>query len=199
MANPLFFSNQFWMNVLFGTQPVDPTPTAQMTLKNRYNCHQESIQLHKASPIPKRRDPIRKTHLAPHRSTRFPTKGPMSPWRIQNREKAPAVTDRLQPNSLRRATKKTEKEYMIVYVRARVVKLTPTMIHLRGRRFSFSMEQCFAGSYRSYHRGDSLIGPRSANLYQTIFDHPNKPKLFPKDCQLWEKGMGEAHIGAKPF
>jgi hypothetical protein len=141
IANPLFFSNQFRMTVELGTHPVDPTPTAEMTLKNKYNCHQESMQLHKASPAPRRRDPIRKTHLALHRSTRFPTKGPMIPWRIQNSEKAPAVTERLQPNSLRRATKKTEKEYMTVYVRARVVKLTPTMIHLRGRRFSFSMEQ----------------------------------------------------------
>jgi len=65
----------------------------------------------------------------------------MIPWRIQNSEKAPAVTERLQPYSLSRATKKTEKEYMTVYVRARVVKLTPTIIHLRGRRFSFSIEQ----------------------------------------------------------
>jgi len=141
IASPLFFSNQFRMTVELGTHPVDPTPKAQMTLKNRYNCHRESIQLHKASPAPRRRDPIRKTHLALHRSTRFPTKGPMIPWRIQNIEKAPAVTERLQPNSLRRATKKIEKEYMTVYVRARVVKLTPTMIHLRGRRFSLSMEQ----------------------------------------------------------
>src|SRR4030042_237273 len=106
MANPLFFSNQFSMTVELGTHPVDPTPTAEMTLKNRYNCHRESIQLHKASPTPKRKDPIRKTHLAPHRSTRFPTKGPMTPCRTQNREKAPAVTERLQPNSLRSATKK---------------------------------------------------------------------------------------------
>ena len=184
MANPLFASNQFWMTVVLGTHPVDPTPTAQMTLKNRYKCHQAWIQLHKASPIPKRRDPSRKTHLAPHRSTRFPTKGPMTPWRTQNSENAPAVTERLQPNSLRRATKKTEKEYMTVYVRARVAKLTPTMIHVKGRRLSFFMGQRFTGSHRNGHVEDCSIGRTIHRFFLTVFDHPKKSKLFPKDCQL---------------
>jgi hypothetical protein len=45
-------------------------------------------------------------------------------------EKAPAQTDRLHPNSLRRATKKTEKEYQIAENRPRLTKLMPTMIQL---------------------------------------------------------------------
>ncbi len=52
-----------------------------------------------------------KTLLGPNLSTSLPTKGPAIPWVRIKKEKAAAAADRLQPNSLRRATKKTENEY----------------------------------------------------------------------------------------
>jgi hypothetical protein len=51
----------------------------------------------------------------------------MIEWKITKREKAPAPTERLQPNSSKRATKKMENEYQIAYARPRVTKLVPTM------------------------------------------------------------------------
>jgi hypothetical protein len=60
----------------------------------------------------------------------LPAKGPIMPYSIIKRENAPAVIERLQLNSLRRATKKMGKECTIVEVRAIVMKLTPTIIHL---------------------------------------------------------------------
>jgi hypothetical protein len=79
------------------------------------------------SPIPKKDPPNRITLLVPKRSTTPPTKGPTRLWIIIKSEKAPAARDRLQPNSFKSATKKTENEYQAPYVRERVTKLTPTM------------------------------------------------------------------------
>ena len=93
------------------------------------------MKLHRASPVPKKDDPIRITLLAPKRSTIPPTKGPMRLWIIIQSEKAPAAMDRLQPNSFKRATKKTENEYQTPYVRERVIKLTPTMIQPNCQEF----------------------------------------------------------------
>jgi len=50
--------------------------------------------------------------------------------RMKKSENAPAVVERLQRNSLRRATKKIEKDWKIVEVRPRMMKLTPRMTHL---------------------------------------------------------------------
>jgi hypothetical protein len=61
----------------------------------------------------------------------LPTKGLIMPFRIIKRENTPDVIERLQVNSLRRATKKMENEYNTVELRARVERLTPTMIHLK--------------------------------------------------------------------
>jgi hypothetical protein len=86
------------------------------------------VKLHRASPPPKKKDPNRRILLGPKRSTMPPTKGPIVLWTIIKSEKAPAAIERLQPNSSKRATKKTEKEYQTPYARARVMKLTPTTI-----------------------------------------------------------------------
>jgi hypothetical protein len=43
----------------------------------------------------------------------FPTKGLIMALIMINEEKAPPPRERLHPNSFRRATKKTEKEYQI--------------------------------------------------------------------------------------
>jgi len=60
----------------------------------------------------------------------LPAKGPIAPMRMKKSENAPAVVERLQRNSLRRATKKIEKDWKIVEVRPRMMKLTPRMTHL---------------------------------------------------------------------
>jgi hypothetical protein len=101
-----------------------------MTPKKMYNCHQVRVRLHRNNPTPKTKDPRAITLRGPNRSTILPIKGPTKEYRMTKSEKAPAQTDRLHPNSLRRATKKTEKEYQIAENRPRLTKLMPTMIQL---------------------------------------------------------------------
>ena len=59
---------------------------------------------------------------------------------IMQSEKAPAAMERLQPNSFKRATKKTENEYQTPYVRERVIKLTPTITQLNWKAFFSPIE-----------------------------------------------------------
>jgi hypothetical protein len=56
----------------------------------------------------------------------LPARVPLIPWNMTKIEKAPDATERVQWNSFKRDTKKIEKEYQTAYVRARVMKLTPT-------------------------------------------------------------------------
>jgi hypothetical protein len=65
-------------------------------------------------------------------------------WIIIQREKAPAAIDRLQPNSFKRATKKTENEYQTPYVRERVIKLTPTMTQPNCHGFLSFVDNSYA-------------------------------------------------------
>ena len=55
--------------------------------------------------------PLAITTRGPKRSTSHPSTGPDTPCPTTSTEKAPATTERLQPNSRRNATKKTEYEY----------------------------------------------------------------------------------------
>jgi len=73
--------------VELGTHPVDPTPTAEMTLKNKYNCHLESIQLHKQAGPPKGKIQSGKPTELPS-IHKISDEGPIIPWMIQNSEKA---------------------------------------------------------------------------------------------------------------
>jgi hypothetical protein len=51
------------------------------------------------------------TVRAPKRSTSQPSSGPERPCTMTSTENAPATTERFQPNSRPKATRKTEYEY----------------------------------------------------------------------------------------
>jgi hypothetical protein len=74
----------------------------------------------------------------------FPTKGLIMLLTMINKEKAPAPIERLQPNSFKRATKKTEKEYQTPYTRARVTKQKPTINQRKLKGLGSFMEVWFA-------------------------------------------------------
>jgi hypothetical protein len=73
----------------------------------------------------------------------LPAKGLIKLLTIINKEKAPAPTERLQPNSFNRATKKTEKAYQIPKTRAKVMKLAPTITQPKWIVFSFFIRERF--------------------------------------------------------
>ena len=73
------------------------------------------------------------TRRGPTRSTSQPSAGPDRPCTITNTEKAPARTERLQPNSRSRATRKTEYEYQTPYVSPSVTNVTATAVRPAAR------------------------------------------------------------------
>jgi len=72
-------------------------------------------------------DPRGITLLGPKRSRSEPIPIATPEWTSMNNEKTPAVAARLQPNSFRMATKKTEKEYQTPKEMARLIMETPTI------------------------------------------------------------------------
>ena len=68
-----------------------------------------------------------KTTRGLKRSRKAPIRTADIEWTNIKQEKTPAVAARLHPNSLRMATKNTEKEYQIPKIIARLIKDTPTI------------------------------------------------------------------------
>src|SRR5512134_2937319 len=81
------------------------------------------------SAAPSTTPPLAITTRGPTRSTSHPSTGPDTPCPTTSRENAPATTERLQPNSRRKATKKTEYEYQNPYASPSVTKVATSTRH----------------------------------------------------------------------
>jgi hypothetical protein len=107
MAKPTRSRNSRCTYTRPGTQPAAATPSAVSTPKARYSSSGEPMKLSATSAIPISAPPPAITRSGLKRAHSAPISGLTPPCTSVNTEKAPASTERLQPNSPSSATRMT--------------------------------------------------------------------------------------------